>query len=214
MLAEYPVFRGRPLWYPRAAFSVEDLDPIERHYYERLGAQQYTCYLDRIHTFDDTDARTLLGLVFTGDRCGLPPPPTEFLLGDRLSGAATVPSISEILANEVSRLPGPIRRHSFHGIRSHRRVLHRAPARTDRRYKGRSDRGDPNGQRGQGHLVGGRAGSESGQVKIGVAPLRLEFANRPAVDVMVKSKPLDSEITTTLAAVMSMAGGGISQAHG
>ena len=47
---------------------------------------------------------------------------------------------------------------------------------------------------------------------IGVAPLRLEFADRPAVDVMVKSKPLDTEITTTLAAVMSMAGGDITDA--
>ena len=47
---------------------------------------------------------------------------------------------------------------------------------------------------------------------IGVAPLRLEFADRPAVDVMVKSKPLDTEMTNTLAAVMSTAGGDLTDA--
>ena len=61
VLAEYPSFEVGT-FVPPTEFTVEDLDPIQRDYYERLGAQ-YTCYLDRIRTFDDTNTRTLLGLV-------------------------------------------------------------------------------------------------------------------------------------------------------
>ena len=171
VLAEYPSFEVGT-FVPPTEFTVEDLDPIQRDYYARIGAQ-YTCYLDRIRTFDDTNTRTLLGLV---------PPATgvdylrrllDFCLAVGYLGRP-VPSISKILANESSRSPGPRGdsprvRHAVHGIRSHRRVLHPAPARADRRCTGRSDRGDPNGQRGQGHLVGDRADSESRQVHRGRA---------------------------------------------
>jgi thioester reductase-like protein len=106
VLAEYPSFEVGT-FVPPTAFSVEDLDPIERDYYERMGAQ-YTCYFDRIRTFDDNNTRTLLGLV---------PPATgvdylrsllDFCLAADYLGRP-LPSISEILANELSRSPGIVR---------------------------------------------------------------------------------------------------------
>ena len=103
VLAEYPSFEVGT-FVPPSAFSVEDLDPIERDYYERIGAQ-YTCYFDRVRTFDDTNTRTLLGLV---------PPATgvdylrsllDFCLASGYLGRPLL-SVSEILVNESSRSPG------------------------------------------------------------------------------------------------------------
>ena len=97
VLAEYPSFEVGT-FVPPTAFSVEDLDPIERDYYERIGAQ-YACYFDRIRTFDDYNTRTLLGLV---------PPATgsdyvrrllDFCLASGYLGRP-LPSVSEVLANE------------------------------------------------------------------------------------------------------------------
>ena len=106
VLAEYPSFEVGT-FVPPTAFSVEDLDPIERDYYERIGAQ-YTCYFDRIRTFDDNNTRTLLGLV---------PPATgvdyvRTLLDSCLAAGylgRPLLSISEILANELSRSPGIVK---------------------------------------------------------------------------------------------------------
>jgi thioester reductase-like protein len=102
VLAEYPSFEIGT-FVPPSAFSVEDLDPIERDYYERIGAQ-YTCYFDRVRTFDDTNTRTLLGLH---------PPATgvdylrsllDFCLASGYLGRP-LPSVSEILFNESSWSP-------------------------------------------------------------------------------------------------------------
>jgi thioester reductase-like protein len=97
VLAEYPSFEVGT-FVPPTAFSVEDLDPIERDYYERIGAR-YACYFDRIRTFDDHNTRTLLGLA---------PPVTgadyvrrllDFCLASGYLGRP-LPSVSEVLANE------------------------------------------------------------------------------------------------------------------
>ena len=210
VLAEYPSFEVGT-FVPPTAFSVEDLDPIERDYYERIGAQ-YTCYFDRIRTFDDTNTRTLLGLV---------PPATgvdylrsllDFCLASGYLGRP-LPSISEILANELSRSPGPIRRQleSFTESDLTAEFFTELLREQTGDTKVEVTAATRTGSAVRGTLSAVVQAANPGRF-IGVAPLRLEFANRPAVDVMVKSKPLDSEITTTLAAVMSMAGGDITDA--
>ena len=208
VLAEYPSFEVG-LFVPPTAFSVEDLDPIERHYYERIGAQ-YTCYLDRIRTFDDTNTRTLLGLV---------PPATgvdylrrllNFCVATGYLGRPA-PSISEILANELSWLPGPIRRHPFTESDLTAEFFTELLREQTGDTKVEVTAATRTGSAVRGTLSAVVQAANPGRF-IGVAPLRLKFADRPAVDVMVKSKPLDTEITTTLAAVMSMAGGDITDA--
>ena len=58
VFAEYPSF-DIARFVPAASFSVEDLDPLERDYFERIGAQ-YTSYFDRVRTFDTTNTRQLM----------------------------------------------------------------------------------------------------------------------------------------------------------
>jgi thioester reductase-like protein len=106
VLAEYPSFEVGT-FVPPTAFSVEDLDPIERDYYERMGAQ-YTCYFDRIRTFDDNNTRTLLGLVPSATGVDYLRSLLDFCLAAGYLGRP-LPSISEILGNELSRSPGIVR---------------------------------------------------------------------------------------------------------
>ena len=70
VLAEYPSFRVAR-FVPAATFSVDDLDPIEREYYTRIGSL-YTSYFGRRVEFDATN---------TTERLGLPSPEsgTDFL---------------------------------------------------------------------------------------------------------------------------------------
>ncbi|WP_405496334.1 SDR family oxidoreductase [Nocardia sp. NBC_00511] len=63
VLAEYPSF-DVATFVPESSFRAEDLDPIEREYYQRIGVL-YTSYFQRRLSFDTTDADRLLD--------GLPP---------------------------------------------------------------------------------------------------------------------------------------------
>jgi thioester reductase-like protein len=95
VLAEYPSFEVGT-FVPPSAFSVDDLDPIERDYYERIGAQ-YTCYFDRIRTFDDTNTRTLLGLHPPATGADYLRSLLDFCLASGYLGRP-LPSVSQILA--------------------------------------------------------------------------------------------------------------------
>ena len=101
MLAEYPSFEVGT-FVPPTEFTVEDLDPIQRDYDEALKAAEYTGDLDRIRTFDDTNTRTLLGLVPPATVPAISPPSTGFLLvvGAHRGVAGAVRL--EILANASS----------------------------------------------------------------------------------------------------------------
>ena len=218
VLAEYPSFEVGT-FVPPTEFTVEDLDPIQRDYYERLGAQ-YTCYLDRIRTFDDTNTRTLLGLV---------PPATgvdylrrllDFCLAVGYLGRP-VPSMSEILANVSSPVAGVAKGRHMNPMSSVSMPFAESDLTAEFFTQLLRERtGDaqvevtaaiPTGSAVRGTLSAIVQTANPARF-IGVAPLRLEFADRPAVDVMVKSKPLDTEMTNTLAAVMSTAGGDLTDA--
>src|SRR5262249_8666843 len=203
LLAEYPSFEVGT-FVPPTAFSAEDLDPIQRDYYERLGAQ-YTCYLDRIRTFDDTNPRTVLGLV---------PPATgvdylrrllDFCLAVGYLGRPA-PSMSEILANVLSPVAGVAKGSHPSRVSSVSMPFTESALTAEffpRLLRERS--GDAKVEVTAAIRTGSALrGTLSAIVQaanparfIGVARLRLEFADRPAVDVMVKSKPLDAEMTTT-----------------
>lgn len=58
VFAEYPSFEVAR-FVPRSAFSVDDLDPVEREYYQRIGVQ-YANYFDGNRRFDTTATRELL----------------------------------------------------------------------------------------------------------------------------------------------------------
>ncbi|UFS99785.1 SDR family oxidoreductase [Nocardia huaxiensis] len=59
VLAEYPSFEVAT-YVPESTFSVDDLDPLEREYYLRIGAL-YTSYFKRRLVFDTSTADKLLG---------------------------------------------------------------------------------------------------------------------------------------------------------
>ncbi|WP_324194045.1 SDR family oxidoreductase [Nocardia blacklockiae] len=59
VLAEYPSFHVAT-FVPPSSFAPEDLDPIEREYYLRVGAL-YTSYFARRVRFDTANAEALLG---------------------------------------------------------------------------------------------------------------------------------------------------------
>ncbi|WP_036508065.1 SDR family oxidoreductase [Nocardia aobensis] len=59
VLAEYPSFQVAT-FVPEASFAVEDLDPLEREYFLRIGAL-YTSYFARRPLFDTTATHALLG---------------------------------------------------------------------------------------------------------------------------------------------------------
>ncbi|WP_433194180.1 SDR family oxidoreductase [Nocardia sp. CA-107356] len=59
VLAEYPSFEVAT-FVPEATFSEDDLAPIEREYYRRIGSL-YTSYFRRRLVFDTTHAEVLLG---------------------------------------------------------------------------------------------------------------------------------------------------------
>ena len=61
ILAEYPSFRVAD-FVPPSAFSADDLDGIERGYYDKVG-RLYASYLSRRLHFDSTNTRELLGLT-------------------------------------------------------------------------------------------------------------------------------------------------------
>ncbi|MFE3258645.1 SDR family oxidoreductase [Nocardia sp. NPDC059091] len=95
VLAEYPSFEVAT-FVPESSFRAEDLDPIEREYYLRIGAL-YTSYFQRRLSFDTSNADRLL------DR--LPPQTGKDYLRALLdhcleSGylGAPLPSIAETLA--------------------------------------------------------------------------------------------------------------------
>lgn len=104
IFAEYPSFEVAT-FVSAASFSTEDLDPLERDYYDRLG-RQYTCYFDRVRTFDDTGARTALEMQ---------PPATgkdylrtllDYCLASGYLGLPQL-SIAEVLDVARSSAPGP-----------------------------------------------------------------------------------------------------------
>lgn len=102
IFAEYPSFEVAN-FVSAASFSVDDLGPYERDYYQRLG-RQYTCYFDRVRTFDDAGAREVLGME--------PPATGKDYLRTLLdycleSGYLGLPqlSISEILDAELASFP-------------------------------------------------------------------------------------------------------------
>ncbi|ATL66515.1 SDR family oxidoreductase [Nocardia terpenica] len=59
VLAEYPSFRVAT-FVPESTFTVEDLDPLQREYFQRIGAL-YTSYFQRRPIFDTANADALLG---------------------------------------------------------------------------------------------------------------------------------------------------------
>ncbi|MBF6273540.1 MULTISPECIES: SDR family oxidoreductase [Nocardia] len=59
VLAEYPSFHVAT-FVPEATFSVDDLEPLEREYFQRIGAL-YTSYFARRPLFDTTATHALLG---------------------------------------------------------------------------------------------------------------------------------------------------------
>ncbi|MGV9664253.1 SDR family oxidoreductase [Nocardia niigatensis] len=95
VLAEYPSFEVAT-FVPESSFRTEDLDPIEREYYLRIGAL-YTSYFQRRLSFDTSTADRLL------DR--LPPRTGKDYLRSLLDHCletgylgAPLPSIAETLA--------------------------------------------------------------------------------------------------------------------
>ncbi|WP_431949466.1 SDR family oxidoreductase [Nocardia lijiangensis] len=95
VLAEYPSFEVAT-FVPESTFAEEDLDPVEREYYRRIGAL-YTSYFERRLDFDTTRAEILLGR---------PAPPTgkeylrlllDYCLESGYLGVP-LPSIDEVLA--------------------------------------------------------------------------------------------------------------------
>lgn len=65
VFAEYPSFEVAR-FVPSSSFHIDDLDPLEREYFERIG-YQYVTYFDRNRTFSTDSVRDILGLT---------PPPT------------------------------------------------------------------------------------------------------------------------------------------
>ena len=59
VLAEYPSFEVAR-FVPRSSFAVDDLDPIEREYYLRIGTQYAEYFTGRRH-FDASSTRDLMG---------------------------------------------------------------------------------------------------------------------------------------------------------
>ncbi|WP_280382824.1 SDR family oxidoreductase [Nocardia wallacei] len=98
VLAEYPSFHVAT-FVPAASFAVDDLDPIEREYYLRIGSL-YTSYFTRRLRFDTTNTDALLGR---------PSPTTgkdylrtllDFCLESGYLGTP-LPSIEEVLASQT-----------------------------------------------------------------------------------------------------------------
>ena len=58
VFAEYPSFEIAR-FVPAGSFAVEDLDPLQQDYFERIGAQ-YTTYFDRVRTFDTTNTDAVM----------------------------------------------------------------------------------------------------------------------------------------------------------
>lgn len=95
VLAEYPSFRVAD-FVPLTAFSVDQLDDIERGYFDKVGTL-YTTYLTRRLEFDSSNTR---------DRLGLRPPPTGASYLRRILDSCLrtgylgtpEPSIAEVLA--------------------------------------------------------------------------------------------------------------------
>ncbi|MFQ6396786.1 SDR family oxidoreductase [Nocardia sp. KC 131] len=99
VLAEYPSFEVAT-FVPVATFSEDDLDPIEREYYRRIGVL-YTSYFQRRLQFDTARADVLLGE---------PSPPSgqeylrlllDYCLESGYLGVA-LPSIEDVLAGNES----------------------------------------------------------------------------------------------------------------
>ena len=95
VLAEYPSFRVST-FVPEASFSVDDLDPVEREYYVRIGALYVSYFIRRVR-FDTANTEALLG-------CSSPESGKEYLrtlldycLESGYLGVA-LPSIEEVLA--------------------------------------------------------------------------------------------------------------------
>lgn len=61
VLAEYPSLRMADL-VPPSTFSPDDLDRIERGYFQKVGSL-YTSYLQRRNEFDSANTRNLLGIA-------------------------------------------------------------------------------------------------------------------------------------------------------
>ena len=100
VLAEYPSLRMADL-VPPGAFAPEDLDGIERAYYEKVGSL-YTTYLRRRVDFDSTNTRTRLGVVPPTINAGYLRRILDSCLQTGFLGGAE-PTVAEVLAGLRSR---------------------------------------------------------------------------------------------------------------
>ena len=196
VLAEYPSFEVGT-FVPPTAFSVEDLDPIRTRLLRAY--RRPVCLLFRSDThLRRYNTRTLLGLV---------PPATgvdylrrllDFCLAVGYLGRP-LPSISEILANVSSPVAGVAKGRHMNPMSSVSMPFTESDLTAEFFTQLLRERtGDaqvevtaaiPTGSAVRGTLSAIVQTANPARF-IGVAPLRLEFADRPAVDVMVKSKPL------------------------
>lgn len=95
VLAEYPSLRMADL-VPPSTFNSEDLDDIERRYFQKIGTL-YTTYLQRRPDFDSTNTRDRLGVVPPSIGAGYLRRVLDSCLHTGYLGTAE-PTVSDVLA--------------------------------------------------------------------------------------------------------------------
>ncbi|WP_024803271.1 SDR family oxidoreductase [Nocardia sp. BMG51109] len=99
VLAEYPSFHVAT-FVPETSFAVDDLEPVEREYYLRIGAL-YTSYFARRIRFDTANTDALLGRPSPDSGKEYLRTLLDYCLESGYLGSP-LPSIEEILADEVT----------------------------------------------------------------------------------------------------------------
>lgn len=107
VLAEYPSFQIAD-FVPPSTFSVDQLDEIERGYFEKIGSL-YASYLVRRLQFDSSNTRDRLGII----------PPRQ--VPATSAGSSTHACAQDIWADRGHRLPTCWRNYDERGVTHDRR---------------------------------------------------------------------------------------------